>query len=813
MAKKTVKKSNMTVNGTNAADIITITGSGNKIYAKGGNDKITLNKGQHNQIDAGKGNDTIIIGKKAGNDNTFMAGAGNDTITVSGGTQLIDGGAGADRITVSGGTQTIEGGAGNDTITVKGGNNHTLSGGAGNDKYVIDVAMKAGTFLTIDQSDSKKNSDTLQLTKVSKNDVKLGLANGTLSIKHKTGGGIIVEGYDKNKLSKIQFKDGTMNASTVTKTSKKTQPTKVTWNMGGTVSVDAKKVVSSLEITGHKVTDFIVTPNNKGVILQDADGGVLIINNWNSSTISQFVFIAGGERTTLTAEQFIKKFDEGFDLNLVVDGQEITGTVNNDIITVTGNENEIFGNEGNDKLSISGDFNALVGGDGNDEMLVMSGRNNHLFGEEGNDTLMVNGGEWNDLNGDAGDDTFIVNGGNGFGLWGDAGDDTFIVNGGNDVTMTGGPGSDTFIINKVVPETEVSIFQDDDIWNAGDKDVLQLANVNMNDVTFSSEDYISWDGENVVQYDNYWLYCDIGGGQVKIRGWNLNPLDRIEFADGTMSKDEINGEATAVTWNIGGTASVDANKVASRLNITGHRETEYYAMPYDGSGSMVLYDDNGGSLTISNWDNNTISQFVFSAGGQKTTLTAAEFNSRIINGDTNDYVEGVNLEDCDQDGGFWVIRGTADNDKLSVNGSWSWIDGGAGNDRLIIVDGAQTGLSGEEGDDTLIVNGGQYLDVYGGPGSDTYVFNADPSNLDGIIHQEDGTAGDKDVLQLTNVSKNDILEFTLSEDGGQLGIGIVGGGNGFRVRGWDVNPLDSIRFSDGVMTKDEINSKTVPMHD
>ena len=801
MAKKTVKKSNTTVKGTNAADIITITGSGNKIYAKGGNDKITLNKGQLNLIDAGKGNDTIIIGKKAGNDNTFMAGAGNDTITVSGGTQIIDGGAGADRITVSGGTQTIEGGAGNDTITVKGGNNHTLSGGAGSDKYIINVAMSKNTLLTIDQSDAgKKDKDILQLSKVSKNDVKLGLANGTLSIKHKTGGGIIVEGYDK-KLSKIQFKDGTMSVAAVQKTSKKTKATAVTWNMGGKASVDAKKVVSTLQITGHRVTDFIVTPNDKKVILQDADGGMLIINNWNSSTISQFVFIAGGERTTLTAEQFSKKFDEGFDLNLVVDGQEITGTVNNDIITVTGNENEIFGNEGNDKLSISGDFNALVGGDGNDEMLVMSGRNNHLFGEEGNDTLMVNGGEWNDLHGDAGDDTFIVNGGNGFNLWGDEGNDAVIVNGGNDVTVTGGPGSDTFIINKVVPETDVSILQDDDIWNAGDKDVLQLPTVNMNDVIFSSEDYISWDGENVVQYDNYWLYCDIGGGQVKIRGWNLNPLDRIEFADGTMSKDEINGEVTAVTWNMGGTASVDANKVASRLNITGHRETEYYAMPYDGSGNMVLYDDNGGSLTISNWDNNTISQFVFSAGGQKTTLTAAEFNSRIINGDTRYIVENNQN-----------IQGTANNDKLSVNGVYSYIYGGAGNDRLTIVDGQMVGLHGEEGDDTLIVNGGQYLDVHGGPGSDTYVFNGDPSNLDGIIHQEDGTAGDKDVLQLTNVSKNDILEFTLSQDGGQLGIDL-GGGNGFRVSGWDVNPLDSIRFSDGVMTKDEINSKTVLLHD
>ena len=368
MAKKTVKKSNMTVNGSNAADVITITGSSNRIYAKGGNDKITLNKGQSNYIDAGKGNDTIIIGKKAGDDNVFMAGAGNDNITVSGGRQIIDGGAGADKITVAGGEQDVSGGAGNDSITVSGGNNHTLRGGAGSDKYIVNVAMSKNTLLTIDQSDAgKKDKDVLQLSKVSKNDVKMGVANGTLSIKHKTGGGIIVEGYDK-KLSKIQFKDGTMNVSAVQKTSKKTKATAVTWNKGETKTLDAKNIVSELQVTGHKVEDFVATLNSKGqLVLWDANNGKLTISNWKNSTISKYVFQSAGYSKTLTSEEL----KEGI---LVTDETDISqfphtvlidknGTYEagrwNDVFTFAGSgwNATITGADGKDKL----DFSQLAG--------------------------------------------------------------------------------------------------------------------------------------------------------------------------------------------------------------------------------------------------------------------------------------------------------------------------------------------------------------------------------------------------------------------------------------------------------------------
>ncbi len=304
MAKATISKSKKTFTYGNAADIITVTGSSNKIYTKGGKDKITLSKGKSNLIDAGTGNDTIIIGKKAGNDNNIKAGAGNDTITVSGGKQTFDGGAGNDVFTVSAGTQVINGGTGNDTFTVKGGNNHILRGGTGSDKYIINTKMTESTRLTINQSDyKKKDADTLKLAQVNKKDVTYGLLNGTLTIKHKTTGAAIqVTGWKKNKLSQIIFKNGTVKGSAV-----KAGATTVTWKAGKKVSLDANTVASALQISGHKAGDVVATLNSKGQLVlreKGGDTGTLTIKNWNNNTINQITFKIGNYSRTFTADEF-----------------------------------------------------------------------------------------------------------------------------------------------------------------------------------------------------------------------------------------------------------------------------------------------------------------------------------------------------------------------------------------------------------------------------------------------------------------------------------------------------------------------------
>lgn len=288
MAKATISKSKQKKIYTNAADIITIKGSSNKIYTKGGKDKITISKGKNNLIDAGTSNDTIVIGKKAGNDNKILAGKGNDTITVNAG------------------TQTIDGGIGNDTIIVKGGNNHTLRGGKGSDEYIIDMAMKKNTRLSINQSDyKKKDADTLQLSQINKKDVTYGLLKGTLTIKHnKTGGAIKVTGWNKNKFSEIIFKNGTVKGATV---SKNAGAQTVTWKKGATVTLNANKVASVLQINGHKMGDTVAFLNSKGQLVlreKENDKGTLTISNWKYNTIDQIVFKYGNYSKTLTADAF-----------------------------------------------------------------------------------------------------------------------------------------------------------------------------------------------------------------------------------------------------------------------------------------------------------------------------------------------------------------------------------------------------------------------------------------------------------------------------------------------------------------------------
>ena len=139
MTKETISKSKQIKKYKNVADIITVTGSSNKIYTNGGKDRTTLSKGKKNMIDAGKGIDTVIVGKSAGSGNKIYGGAGGDKITINGGKgNYIYGDdekeklSGNDSITVNGGSRnTVYGGKGNDTITIAGGSKNNIYGGKG----------------------------------------------------------------------------------------------------------------------------------------------------------------------------------------------------------------------------------------------------------------------------------------------------------------------------------------------------------------------------------------------------------------------------------------------------------------------------------------------------------------------------------------------------------------------------------------------------------------------------------------------------------------------------------------------------------
>ena len=86
----------------------------NQIFAKGGNDLVTLGDGTQ-MVDAGAGDDTVITGS---GDDVIITGIGADT---------VDAGAGNDIITSSGDNNRLTGGAGDDII----------NGGTGDDNFVF----------------------------------------------------------------------------------------------------------------------------------------------------------------------------------------------------------------------------------------------------------------------------------------------------------------------------------------------------------------------------------------------------------------------------------------------------------------------------------------------------------------------------------------------------------------------------------------------------------------------------------------------------------------------------------------------------
>ncbi|AWB67263.1 hypothetical protein C2869_12795 [Saccharobesus litoralis] len=184
---------NDTITGSNADDVIEVSGgvnnintlqgadqislgdSHNTLTAKDGNDiitgangnnNITLGDGQHT-ITLGNGNNTIVVGN--GN-NTITTGNGADTITLGQGNNTLNLGHGNNTLTAQDGSLTVESGNGNDTFNLANGDkNITISGGdntiqSGNGIHVINTGAGKDSISTgngVDTIRSGAGDDTI----------------------------------------------------------------------------------------------------------------------------------------------------------------------------------------------------------------------------------------------------------------------------------------------------------------------------------------------------------------------------------------------------------------------------------------------------------------------------------------------------------------------------------------------------------------------------------------------------------------------------------------------------------------------------
>ena len=155
-----------TITGTNGADPIVQGGSINNteltIFARGGADTIILNRtddfGGRNQVDAGKGNDSVVNMKEDGN--VILLGAGNDTYVGTGfgsfaneRADIVKAGSGNDKIAVSTFKSSYFGESGKDSFFSVGQQN-TFHGGSGIDSisYIArdDDNVLGGSGVAID---------------------------------------------------------------------------------------------------------------------------------------------------------------------------------------------------------------------------------------------------------------------------------------------------------------------------------------------------------------------------------------------------------------------------------------------------------------------------------------------------------------------------------------------------------------------------------------------------------------------------------------------------------------------------------------
>lgn len=199
-----------TINGDDAANLLTGTAFGDLIggrigddtidggygndslYGGEGNDSIT-SIGGHNQVTGGVGNDTIETG--AGND-SIDAGEGDDFVSAGAGSDTVTTGAGNDTIQATSGHNVIDAGAGEDEITITGNGyaQNTINGGTG--ASIIRAGETDDTILTDNEADfvNAGNGNNYVQTLLGDDTIRLG-GRGESTVQAGGGDDLIDAGF------------------------------------------------------------------------------------------------------------------------------------------------------------------------------------------------------------------------------------------------------------------------------------------------------------------------------------------------------------------------------------------------------------------------------------------------------------------------------------------------------------------------------------------------------------------------------------------------------------------------------------------
>lgn len=402
--------------GTNKADKMINTDSGNIVYGYAGHDSI-YNTGSSSKIYGGDGNDTI-------ENHTYMASlygdAGNDYI-ISDDTNTLNGGAGAD--TLYGRKYAyIVGGADNDVITLTGG---TVIGGAGNDKVTIRSSDDYRTYYNFAYghgNDVVYGADGL--TYVS-------MTTGNYFQTIKSGNDIILRAVNTKGATSgsIRFKDTSAIGGVLgTMVNNKDAASGEGVKYNGTTWPDM------MTNTYAKVTiysgngDDNITNSGNYVSVVAGNGADYIVNSGNDSTIlgqagNDSVYLYGGGQ-----RNFINLGADNDSLYAEVENYAtVNGVAGNDKIIGNFVQSSLVGGAGNDVISLSGNYggNTINAGVGNDKIYVADNTGSKIYeyaygdgydtvyGAGINDTLHLASGAYQSVMSNDGNDLIVKIGQNG----------------------------------------------------------------------------------------------------------------------------------------------------------------------------------------------------------------------------------------------------------------------------------------------------------------------------------------------------------------------------------------------------------------
>ncbi len=354
----------------------------------------------------------------------------------------------------------------------------------------------------------------------------------------------------------------------------------------------------------------------------------------------------------------------------------------------------------------------------------------NITGNKQNNTIYA-GKAGGTLNGGAGNDTITINDGT--------------QTKGNSYTLRGGTGTDNYVISSaIIAGTKILINQSD--FNSGDMDVLTLAKVNKNDVTYRLDS-----GTLVITHKS--------GGTVSVAGWGTNPLSKIQFADADpITSGDING-------SLDPSPSYKVIEINTTGTYQGSNSQEIFRFGGNGWNATVQGADSKDILDFSNYKDGTYDfdnvlrsgddltlSFVRKTGSQEDevvgTVTIKDYfvtDNKIAsvqwyNASENKTETVTIVTECNGTNNYGgVINGTPQRDWIIPGTSANTVNGLASNDRINIVGGAFRSVNAGDGDDFITVTGGNHESgsISGREGNDTIIIS-NGAFVD-IIYGHEGT--------------------------------------------------------------------------